>query len=71
MQKEKYKNVKDNSWFYFHTQTPVPARGHCAYLDNTGQTGWFNYPCNKPGYRYKNNVICKMEGIPIQELFDL
>ena len=52
-------------------QTPRHGQGLCAYLDNTGQRGWFNYPCNRPRYDYRISFVCKTKGINIRQILKI
>ena len=46
--------------------------GACAYIDNTGQAGWFNYHCTASNNKnYKTGFACKREGVKLEILFDL
>ena len=48
------------------------ANGDCAYIDNTGQQGWFNYHCDAVGANvYKINFICEQEGENIADYLQM
>jgi len=47
---------------------PSLKQGRCAYLDNTGQTGWINYHCSG---RYKTSFVCKQTGELINKIIKI
>ena len=66
--------VLDNIPF-FHPNNELlrpPKRndGFCAYMDNTGQAGWFNYHCtSSTNSNYRTGYVCKREGVMLDNIF--